>query len=81
LSFDVVCREKPKSEGLVLPRYSDFAGMMRPGHYQSTNFETSGKITFTVAAVGRPPHFSSQLKSAALCRAAATPVLLAPHSF
>jgi hypothetical protein len=38
LLFDVFCREKPKSEGLVPSRYPDFAGMMRPGHDQSTPF-------------------------------------------
>jgi hypothetical protein len=38
-------------------------------------FETSEKLPFIVAAVGRPPHFCSKLKSAALCREAATPVL------
>jgi hypothetical protein len=74
------------------PYNSDFAGMMRPGHDQSTPFETSEKIPFIVAAVGRPPHFSSKLKSAALCREAATPVFQrspfglsaagrAPHAF
>jgi len=41
LSFDVFCREKPKSEGLVPPRPPDFAGMMRPGHHQSTPFGLS----------------------------------------
>jgi len=84
--------KKPKSEGLVPSRHPDFAGMMRPGHDQSTPFETSEKIPFIVAAVGRPPHFSSKLKSAALCREAATPVFQrspfglsaagrAPHAF
>ena len=38
LSLDVICREKPKPEGLVPSRPPDFAGMMRPGHDQSTNF-------------------------------------------
>jgi hypothetical protein len=42
LSFDVFCREKPKSEGLVPSRPPDFAGMMRPGHHQSTPFGLSG---------------------------------------
>jgi hypothetical protein len=37
---------------------------------------TSEKLPFIAAAVGRPPHFSSKLKSAALCREAATPVLV-----
>ena len=41
--------------------------------------ETSEKRPFIVAAVGRPPHFSSKLKSAALCREAATPVLQRSH--
>jgi hypothetical protein len=41
LSFDVFCRKKPKSESLVLSRHSDFAGMMRPGHHQSTPFGLS----------------------------------------
>jgi hypothetical protein len=75
LSLDIFCREKPKSEYFNHLCYPDFAGMMRPGHDQSTPFETSEKIPFIVAAVGRPPHFSSKLKSAALCREAATPVL------
>jgi hypothetical protein len=39
--FDVFCREKPKSECLVPSRYPDFAGMMRPGHDQSTPFDLS----------------------------------------
>jgi len=30
-----------------------------------------------VAAIGKPPHFSNEFKSAALCREAATPLLLA----
>jgi hypothetical protein len=38
LSFDVFCREKPKSEGFNHLCYPDFAGMMRPGHDQSTPF-------------------------------------------
>jgi hypothetical protein len=37
-------------------------------------YETSEKLAFIVAAVGRPPHFFSKLKCAALCREAATPV-------
>jgi len=36
LSFDVFCRKKTKSESLVPSRYPAFAGMMRPGHDQST---------------------------------------------
>jgi hypothetical protein len=38
LSFDVICRGKPKPEYLVSSRQPDFAGMMRPGHDQSTPF-------------------------------------------
>jgi hypothetical protein len=41
LSLDVFCREKPKSESLVPSRPPDFAGMMRPGHDQSTPFGLS----------------------------------------
>jgi hypothetical protein len=41
LSLDVFCREKPKSKGLVSSRHPDFAGMMRPGHDQSTSFGLS----------------------------------------
>jgi hypothetical protein len=41
LSFDVFCREKPKSEGLVASRPPDFAGMMRSGHDQSIPFGLS----------------------------------------
>ena len=42
LSFDVFCRKETKSEYLVPSRfYSDFAGMMRPGHDQSTPFGLS----------------------------------------
>ena len=41
LSFDVFCRGKPKSESLVPSRPPDFAGMMRPGHDQSTPFGLS----------------------------------------
>jgi hypothetical protein len=41
LSFDVFCREKPKSEGLVPSRQPDFAGMMRPGNHQSIPFGLS----------------------------------------
>jgi hypothetical protein len=48
LSFDVVCREKPKSECLVPSRPPDFAGMMRPGHDQSTPFGLSGYSHCTV---------------------------------
>jgi len=40
-----------------------------------TQIETSEKLPSLVAAVGRPLHFSGKLKSAALCREAATPVL------
>jgi len=36
--LDVFCWEEPKSEGLVPSRPPDFAGMMRPGHNQSTSF-------------------------------------------
>jgi hypothetical protein len=43
------------------------------------DYETSEKRPFIVAAVGRPPHFSSKLKSAALCREAATLVLQRSH--
>jgi len=60
------------------PRFHDIAGMMRLGHDQSTKFETPARLSFIVAAVGRPPHFYSTLKSAALCREAATPVLQRP---
>jgi hypothetical protein len=42
LSLDVFCREKPKSECFVPSQQPDFAGMMRPGHDQSTNFGFSG---------------------------------------
>jgi hypothetical protein len=73
VSFDIFYREKSKSESLDPSRQPDFAGMMRPGHDQSIPFETAEKIYCLVAAVGRPPHFSGKLKSAALCRAAATP--------
>jgi hypothetical protein len=41
LSLDDFCREKPKSESLVPSRQPDFAGMMRPGHDQSTPFGLS----------------------------------------
>jgi hypothetical protein len=46
LSFDVFCREKPKSESFNHSCYPDFADMMRPGHDQSTPFglSTAGKM-------------------------------------
>jgi hypothetical protein len=46
LSFDVFCREEPKSENFVPSRQPDFAGMMCPGHDQSTPFgwSTAGKM-------------------------------------
>jgi hypothetical protein len=34
----VASPKKPDSESLVPSRYPDFAGMMRPGHDQSTPF-------------------------------------------
>jgi hypothetical protein len=53
LSFDVFCRKKPKSECLVYSRFHpDFAGMMRPGHDQSTPFGLS--------AVGKNGHKEAQ---------------------
>jgi len=41
LSFDVFCRKKPKFECFNHSCYPDFAGMMRPGHDQSTPFGSS----------------------------------------
>jgi hypothetical protein len=54
LSFDGFYRKKPKSECLVPSRHPDFAGMMRPGHDQSTPFglSTSKRIS-TVPDSGR----------------------------
>jgi hypothetical protein len=49
LSFAVFCREKPKSEYLVPSRQSDFAGMMRPGHDQSTPFGLSATRRISTA--------------------------------
>jgi hypothetical protein len=52
LSFDVFRREKPKSESFVPSCYPDFAGMMRPGHDQSTPFG----LEFRVYAVRHKKH-------------------------
>jgi hypothetical protein len=43
--------EKPKSESLVPSRPPDFAGMMRPGHTQSTPFGLSAACTFHLAPI------------------------------
>jgi hypothetical protein len=55
LSFDVFCREKPKSECLVPSRHPDFVGMMRPGHDQSTPFglTAAGRAVFNAKAQRR----------------------------
>jgi len=41
---------KAKVRKPVPSRHPDFAGMMRPGHHQSTPFETPEKLPFIVAA-------------------------------
>jgi hypothetical protein len=41
LSLDVLCRKMTKFECLAPSRHPDFAGMMRPGHDQSTPFGLS----------------------------------------
>jgi hypothetical protein len=51
LSLDVFCREKPKSECFVPSQQPDFAGMMRPGHDQSTPFGLSATSTFQLSLV------------------------------
>jgi hypothetical protein len=60
-------------------RYAIYESFCNPRALRNSYIETSEKRPFIVAAVGRPPHFSSKLKSAALCREAATLVLQRSH--
>ena len=67
LSFDVLCRKMTKSESLVPSRQPDFAGMMRPGHHQSTNFGLSAaleRVSFN-APLTREQEAQSQPKRSA----------------
>jgi hypothetical protein len=73
LSFDGFCRKKPKSECLVPSRQPDFAGMMRPGHDQSTPFGVGKLCTIRWGERPREPDPACQAKKRRLVSSLAPP--------